>query len=200
MQVDPEYLRRQYASLSDEDLFEIKRKDLVEVAQNVYDEEVSRRKPQASGDIAEDFEPDADEPDWLEGAASAYAVLAKPGCNDAPKAARIGRILRNAGIPVHLSLQEGEAESADEPATFEYHVLVPGELSLHAASVLDKEVFNEAIEQTWKEYFRGLNDDQLRTADTETLFAGFRDRLKRVTKAYKKELGRRGIELPGPEA
>ncbi len=195
MQVDPEYLRRHYASLSDEELFAIDRKDLVEVAHKVYDEEVSRREPAPASESVEEFEPDGEEPEWIEGAASAYAVVARPGSAEAPKAAQVGHILRKAGIPVHLSLQEAEPESEGAAPTYEYHVLVPGELSLHAASVLDKEIYNNAVEQTWREYFRGLSDEQLRTADTEMLFAGFRDRLKRVTKAYKKEMARRGLEV-----
>jgi hypothetical protein len=41
MAVDPEYLRRYYGSLSDEALMEIDRADLVEIAQNCYDHEVT---------------------------------------------------------------------------------------------------------------------------------------------------------------
>jgi len=201
MQVDPEYLRRHYATLSDEEFAQIDRKDLVEVAQKCYDEEVARRGPmeRAENDEGEiDFEEsDAEEPEWMEGAASAYVVVARPGTAEAPKAAQAARILRNAGLPVFLSVRPAEAEAGDTQPQFEYHVLVPGELSLHAASVLDKEVFNEGIEQTYREYFRGLSDDELQNADTEMLFAGIRDRLKRITKSYKKEMGRRGFEVEG---
>ena len=45
MAADPQYLREHYASLSDEALAAIKRADLVETAQKLYDEEVRRRKP-----------------------------------------------------------------------------------------------------------------------------------------------------------
>ena len=45
MQVDLEYLRRQYASLSDEALLALDRSELVETAQKCYDEELVRRKP-----------------------------------------------------------------------------------------------------------------------------------------------------------
>ncbi len=80
MPIDPEYLREQYASLSDEALLEIHRVDLVQDAQRIYDEEVARRRP-ADGDIADEpsspeaarvetkFALDDAEPDWLADAA-----------------------------------------------------------------------------------------------------------------------------------
>jgi hypothetical protein len=45
MPVDLEYLRRHYASLSDEALLALDRSELVETAQKCYDGEVVRRKP-----------------------------------------------------------------------------------------------------------------------------------------------------------
>jgi hypothetical protein len=44
MQLDPEYLRQHYASLSDEAILAIDRADLVEMAQMIFDDEVGRRK------------------------------------------------------------------------------------------------------------------------------------------------------------
>ena len=44
MQLDPDYLRQHYASLSDEALLAIDRADLVEMAQMIFDDEVGRRK------------------------------------------------------------------------------------------------------------------------------------------------------------
>jgi hypothetical protein len=44
MQLDPEYLRQYYASLSDEALLAVDRADLVETAQMIFDLEVDRRK------------------------------------------------------------------------------------------------------------------------------------------------------------
>ncbi|HXB74552.1 MAG TPA: hypothetical protein VNY05_40330 [Candidatus Acidoferrales bacterium] len=45
MQLDPEYLRQHYASLSDQALLAVDRADLVEMAQVIFDLEVGRRKP-----------------------------------------------------------------------------------------------------------------------------------------------------------
>jgi hypothetical protein len=43
MQLDPEYLRQHYDSLSDEALLAVDRNELVEMAQKILDEEVARR-------------------------------------------------------------------------------------------------------------------------------------------------------------
>jgi hypothetical protein len=43
MELDPEYLRQHYASLSDEALLAVDRTELVELANMIVDEEVSRR-------------------------------------------------------------------------------------------------------------------------------------------------------------
>src|SRR5438876_5170213 len=43
MRIDPEDLRRHYESLSDEGLLDIDRSDLAPVAQEIYDQEITRR-------------------------------------------------------------------------------------------------------------------------------------------------------------
>src|SRR5690349_8200265 len=107
MAVDPKYLREHYASLSDEGLLEMERGDLVEVAQQIYDEEMKRRglvstgvavRPKAryEAPIAEDAsaedeeidEPrfDGEEPDWLDEGAEVYSVTVLPGQAPAPDA------------------------------------------------------------------------------------------------------------------
>ncbi len=205
MKLDVDYIRRQYASLSDDDLLEIDPSDLVEEARQCFDEELARRglsEESATGGNSNGqvSEGDDSEPEWLEEGISVFVVLGQPGAHRAPKAQHAVTVLRAAGLPVYLSTQSVESEAGDSPPQVEYHVMVPGELSLHATSVLDREIFNADVEATWVNYFRGLPDEELREADTELLFAGFRDRLRRVTKAYKKEMGRRGFELePTPE-
>jgi hypothetical protein len=52
MQLDPEYLRQHYASLSDERLLAIERADLVEIPRMILDEEVGRRELTPVRDIA----------------------------------------------------------------------------------------------------------------------------------------------------
>ena len=70
--------------------------------------------------------------------------------------------------------------------------MVPGNLSMPAASVLDKEIFNAEVEAEWKMYFESLSDEELRDVDSEDLFAGLRDRVDRATRAYHEALAARG--------
>jgi hypothetical protein len=96
MPVDPESLRKHYASLSDEALLAIDGADLVEIARKILHDEIARRlpaPPQANQrghvpqitrgrpdglDGDEDIDripPGAgDEPDWLEEAAEVYSA------------------------------------------------------------------------------------------------------------------------------
>jgi hypothetical protein len=47
MQLDTEFLRQHYAAMSDEELREINREDLVEAARQIYDDEIAGRKAAA---------------------------------------------------------------------------------------------------------------------------------------------------------
>ena len=66
MQVDPEYLRRHYNSLSDEALLAFNRSDLVEIAQKCYDAELDRRElaPQAQRPAAGGTAPGSQTAGW----------------------------------------------------------------------------------------------------------------------------------------
>src|SRR6476619_6257257 len=94
MQLDPEYLRQHYASLSDEALLAVNRAELVEMAQATFDDEVNRRElaPRKrtgrvrgpdlpEGDVELDAEPAdaADKPGWLGDAAEIYTVDVRAG-------------------------------------------------------------------------------------------------------------------------
>src|ERR1022692_3718082 len=90
MQIDPEELRRHYASLSDEGLWKIDRDELVDVAQQCYDEELAQR--------GLSLEP--------EESATAVEVIEDPTLAATflyPDEALIARtLLRSAGIPSYL--------------------------------------------------------------------------------------------------
>jgi len=160
MQVDPEYLRRHYNSLSDEALLAINRSDLVEIAQKCYDAELDRRElaPQRSARQPEGPRPvprrpdglsseetevsvepgDACErPEWLDEAAEVYSRAVVPGTpardmDDARDA------LEAAGIPCYLELSETtEEKSLLPPITHQWRLMVPGNLNLQATSILD---------------------------------------------------------------
>ena len=42
MKIDPEEIRRRFAALDDEDLLDVERDELSELAQKIYDEECAR--------------------------------------------------------------------------------------------------------------------------------------------------------------
>ena len=211
LRIDPEDLRRHYASVSDPELLAIDPADLTDVAQKIYDEEVAHRQLTAppeeerfdaagagapveppidgeedSGTFDIDNEP---APDWLEDAACACAFQMFPGRDFASDAAKARTALRAAGIPCHITEQPVDADSAASP--MECSVMVPGALSLHAASVLDRAIFNPRHEAEMRNHFQALSDDDLRHLDPAICCAGLLDRAARLKKAYADEIARR---------
>ena len=209
MQIDIEYLRRHYASLSDEALLAIDRGELVETAQACYDEELARREPRPdtggfvglhmSGALQDrrDDEDDKDgepgvgaRPKWLEQAACVGEFVPYPNTDAVSLAATAHDVLLAAGIPCYFALEKIVPES--HPPEFEYRVLVPGALTLHAVSVLDREVFNPRVEATWRTHLEALSDEQLRALNLESLCAGMLDRIERLRRVYNHEIACRG--------
>src|ERR1700719_866517 len=94
MPVDLEYLRRHYASLSDEALQELDRAELVETARKCYDEELVRRKP-LGGTKALDQTEGLDsqlldgnsKPEWLDDANEVFSQYEAAGVTTAPEIA-----------------------------------------------------------------------------------------------------------------
>ena len=195
MQIDPQELRRHYASLSDESLLELNREELTEAAQEAYDSECSQRG------LGEDGSDDGtgpatrvEDPDWLADAVCACEFAAgRPDDQAAPEAENARIVLETAGIPCHLAAHKIEPETAGEKPQYEYRLMVPGNLSMPAASVLDREIFNAEVEAEWKMYFDSLSDEELRDVDSDDLLGGLRDRLDRATRAYHEALAARGI-------
>jgi hypothetical protein len=140
----------------------------------------------------EDGEPDAgggDKPEWLEEAGCACTFYSQPGSQTAPDTAGDAcAALDAAGIPCHLAMHKIDPPSVAPPTRYEYRLMVPGNLSMQAASVLDKEIFNSEVEAEWKVFFESLSDEELRAVDTEELFSGLRDRIERAARAYQEEL------------
>jgi hypothetical protein len=199
VQIDPSDLRRYYTGLSDDMLLAVDREELTEVALQVYDEELAQRNL-ARPDFETDGEPDTDaspeikEPDWLAEAGCACTFAAgRPGDEAAPAAEHARLVLDAAGIPCHLVGSTVDVDPDPEPK-YEYRLMVPGKLNMQAASVLDKEIFNAEVEAEWKFYFDSLSDEELRAADSDSLFAGLRDRMERATRAYQEALAARGIQ------
>ena len=203
MPVDPEYLRQHYASLSDEGLLAIDRADLVEAAQKCYDDELRRRElasPRGGQSLSEQAQErhDAprraaeDKPDWLDEGSEVYSRTDAPGVPPSPDLANARDALEAAGIPCYLDLSElpGE-ESVTRPATHLWRVMVPGDLNLHATSVLERDIFNADFEAEWRTHLEMFSDEELHAMHPRDVFCGLFDRIERVTKAYEDELARR---------
>ena len=213
MQLDTEFLRSHYASLSDGELLSLDRADLVEAAQRIFDEEVERRQlssrpasrrpsgPNASRpmrppaeEVDLDQQPDDDSaPGWLEDAAEVYSRYEAVGTTPAPEAVHARDVLEAAEIPCHLELYEEPQEDSAE-MRFRWRVLVPGKFTHRAASVLDRDIFNEEFEAGWRTHLEMLSDSDLRLMEPELAFCGRYDRIERVNRAYDEELERRRLK------
>ena len=193
MQIDPEEFRRHYASLSDEGLRELDRSELTGVAQKCYDEEVAVR------DLSPQQVETSAPPDWIGESACACTFLSFPGSFSASDAANARAVLEAAGIPCHISVDEigPEAPVDDSPLRYEYRLMVPGALNLHATSVLDREIFNLEVEADWATHFQALSDEELHALSPEVICAGLEDRITRLKRAYSAEMARR--ELAGTQ-
>jgi len=191
MAVDVKYLREHYASLSDEALLAIDRTELVKEAQQCYDQEFARRKQSRSA--PERVEPvDLDQPDWVDEAAEVYSRSGHSGSAPANDVLDAEQALEAAGIPCQLELIEEEISTAPAP-THRWRVLVPGNLNVHATSVLEREIFNAEFEAGWKMHLETLSDEELRDTTPQETLCGLFDRVDRATKAYDEEIARREL-------
>ena len=209
MPVDPEYLSRHYATLSDEALLAIDRAALVEAAQIYLDAELHRRglAPRRSAErfdepdsIArpQDFvygvPPPEDRPNWLDEAAEAYSVVDSVLTTTAHEISNARQILETAGIPCYLELLETpEKERVITYSKRRWRLLVPGNLGLRAGSVLDRDIFNAEFEAGWKAHLQTLSDEELLAMAPRVVFCGLFDRVERVTRAYDEEIARRRL-------
>src|SRR5258708_17207356 len=160
MHIDPEQLREQYDSLSDEALLQIHRADLIEDARRIYDDELARRQlvaarikeesssPEAA-DAGTDFPLDEDHPAWLAEAAEVFSIVDLPGRVPAPEAEKVRDVLLAAGIRCHLELTEVQ-DTDSENSQRQWRVLVPGQLNLYPASALARDIYNYPLEPTGK--------------------------------------------------
>ncbi|MBV9505774.1 MAG: hypothetical protein JO323_12295 [Acidobacteriia bacterium] len=197
MQISSEALSKHYASLSDTELLAIDPSELTEAAQQCYDRELARRNlPDQAANLSEEVEPDDPSPaidatydiqsDWLPAAATACSFSIGPTPRYSEEAARACAILRRAGIPSQVISDADAGEAATSIS-----VMVPGALSLKASSVLDREWFNEEMEETWRNHFAELADEELRVLQADDICAGLIDRAARLKRVFKEALDRR---------
>jgi hypothetical protein len=208
MQLDPEYLRQHYASLSDAGLLAIDRADLVETAQRIYDLEVSRRKlaprqpdpvyetEEDEAEVGSETYGDGEEPDWLEDAAELTSYCVPSSTAPPPDSAVDARdVLEAAGIPYYFDLCEVPPEKSLLPyGTHRWRLMVPGKLNLRAAGVLEREITNTEFEAGWKTHLEALSDEELRAITPKVVFCGLFDRIARVNRVYDEEIVRRKLK------
>jgi hypothetical protein len=191
MEFDLEQLRRQYSELTDEALLEMDRDELVEAAQQCYDDELAKRKLRPAKRRVASSAPgidhdrrDEEEPDWLKDAMPAMSMVdGEPSVLDARRA------LDGAGIPCYIV--DREPEKPGDPVLSD--LMVPPGQHLLALSVLDRDFFNPQVEEDWKNHFETLGDQELLDIDADLLVAGMRDRIERLVRAYEDELLKRGL-------
>lgn len=205
MPADLKYLREHYSSLSDDALRAIDRDDLVDAARQCYDDEIkqrvlaSRLREQPADeepDVPEVHDPDdSDHPNWLEDATEVYSRVDRAGNPAADDLADARDALEAAGIPCHLELSEipEDAPSALPPPTHVWRLLVPGNLSLSATNVLERDIFNQEFEQTCSAYLETLSDTEFRRMNLEEVFCGLFDRVERLKNAFALEKTRRNL-------
>jgi hypothetical protein len=190
MQLDLDYLRGQFASLSDDALLAVNRADLVEVAQRVYDDEVGRRTVAKTESVIADAK---QPPDWLDDAVEVYSFGVLPETNCLPEAAtRLRELLERSGIPHRLQVTEIPAEP-NKTSVHSWRLIVPKSEHLRATSALEAEIGNPEFEASWRTHLERLSNDELLNMDIKRTLPGLFDRVHRVKKAYKAEVRRRGV-------
>jgi hypothetical protein len=207
MPVDLEYLRRHYASLSDEALLELDRSELVETAKKCYDEELARRKPlggtkalDQTADLESQVLDGDNKLEWLGDASEVFSQVDRAGAAPAPDIANARDALEAAGIPCHLELSappEEEEPPPQKPIRL-WRLMVPGNLNQRATSILERDIFNAEFEAEWKTHLEMLSDEELRSMDPKVAFCGLFDRVERVTRAFDEEIARRQSKSRSP--
>jgi hypothetical protein len=190
MAISREDLSRHYASLSDGELLAIDRSELTDLALKCYERELERRhlpeEAEPDDALPEIDVPDEVLPDWMETAATACWFTVGSGRRYAEDAEHACAILREAGIPSQVV-----SEHEDEGGPDSLNVMVPGALGLKATSILDRDMFNEEMEEAWRHHFDELSDKELRALCAGDLCAGLLDRAARLKRVYEEALAKR---------
>jgi hypothetical protein len=211
MQIDRRELGRHYASLNDEELLSLKRDDLTATAQRIYDLEITRRgldqilvskteveETEASfGERDKRIEDESSDPDWHQDGAIACGFADRPGQDASERASKAQTALKAARIPSHIKVTR-ELDDRGEPSNFNtLEVLVPVGFMLHAASILDRDCFNDYVEFDWRDQLAILSDEDMLALDPKIFCAGMLDRVARIKKVYAEEMAKRKLKAPG---
>jgi hypothetical protein len=198
MQIDRGKLGEHYAALNDEELLDLKREDLTEAAQGIYDLEIARRGldkelaaergiERTKASLNESHYGDDDEtsdPDWHQDGAVVCVFVDTPGSNSAERTSKAQTSLQAAGIPSHLRVKR-EVDSSGMPDPYDtMEVLVPVRCAMHAAGILDRDLFNNEFETHWRDHIGMLSNGDLLALDPDNFCAGLLDKLERMKRVY----------------
>jgi hypothetical protein len=207
MQIDRRELAKHFASMTDEELFEQKREELTDTAQMVYDQEIAHRernkafaprikdkKVEASSEYDRPDEDEILEPDWHQDGIVACSFAYIPGNNAMEQTLKAQVALQAAEIPSHLR-RKRDIDVNGEPGRSEsLEVLVPVGLAVHAASILDRDLFNDEFETYWRDHLGMLSNEDLMALDPDIFCAGLMDKLSRMKKIYADEMAKRDMK------
>jgi hypothetical protein len=206
MQIDQEKLREHYASLNDEELLGIKREDLTEIAQDIYDLEIVHRGLDEASAAKEKIETteasfsayyyenddETADPDWHQNGVAVCSMTDQPGSDTANRISKAQTSLQAAGIPSHLSVTRSPEDHYDS-----MEILVPARYAMHAHGIMDRDVFNDEFETYWRDHLGLLSNEDLRTLDPEIFCVGLLDRIARMKRAYVEEMAKRNLKARG---
>jgi putative signal transducing protein len=140
MKVDAEDFKRVYESMNDDALLAVKRDELVEVAQQIYDAELARRGLAGPEDVAD---PEAGIPQAAPSTGDMVEVATFTDVDDA----RMARdLLKAAEIPCYLENSDLAAGNwIGKPGMGGFRLSVPPDFVEQAQEVLDTEISDEEL-------------------------------------------------------
>jgi hypothetical protein len=212
MQIDTRQLEERFASMNYEELLDLKREDLTETAQRIYDLEIARRGldkilafeaeiEQVEASIGEPNirnEDDVSDPDWHHDGVVACSFVdgaAHLGSeNGADLASKAQAVLHAAGIPNHLRVSEDPDTRHSQVPQKLLEVLVPVKFAIHALSILDRDLLNIRFETEWREQLSMLSKEDLVFLDPAIFCAGLIDKVSRMKRIYAEELAKRKLQ------
>jgi hypothetical protein len=209
MRIDRRELGRHYSSLTDEELLSIGRDDLTGTAQVIYDLEIARRglgekladeeeieksdkTLEGVNELLDNVYP---EPEWLDNAVCVCSFDISPGSNSMERASLAQTVLQKAGIQSHLSPVRDTSDDASGSERTSVHVMVPIGLTLHASSILERDLFNEEHETEWQTQLNAYSDKDLLALDPDIFCAGPLDRAARMKRVYANEMTKRNLKF-----
>jgi hypothetical protein len=166
--------------------------ELTETAQDICNFEIERRGLNKKSSDLDELEicvepTDGPAPEWLQDAVLVCSFVVSHGDVAGEKAAQAQAVLQVAGIPSQIEVATETTEEGT-PVSKALNVMAPLALALHAASILDRDLFNEEYEAEWRAHLKMLSDKNLSMLNPEIFCAGLQDRLARIKKAYAEEI------------